>query len=296
MRVSGIPAEFLLDSSGDRDALCWLALTVWGRGFVNSIIDASGTNNPTVWRSLPILNAPGPVQMAIDEWLLEQHRTAQHPPTLRFYTWSPAAISLGHHQRHYPDHWRSLQWQQHPIDIVRRPSGGRAVLHQGDLTYAIITSGLEGDRTAAYQHLCEFLIAGWRSLGVVLNYGRAERGYHHQTNCFGLATAADLVTENGVKWIGSAQLRRGSAILQHGSMRLRGDRALAQQVFAEEPADAAYPKLPNALSQLPDEALHRVISQALNQSAEQTFGVQLEERSLSMAEWQEIMHRAGLQT
>ena len=251
--------------------------------------------NYGVWRSLPILNAPGPVQMAIDEWLLEQHRTGQHPPTLRFYTWSPIAISLGHHQRHYPDQWRSLQWQQQPIDIVRRPSGGRAVLHQGDLTYAIITSGLEGDRTATYQHLCKFLIAGWRSLGITLKYGTAERGYHHQTNCFGLATAADLVAEDGVKWIGSAQLRRGSAILQHGSMRLRCDRALTQQVFSENPPDPADPALPAALSLLPDEALHRVVSQALHQSAEKTFGVQIEERSLSMAEWKEIMRHAGLQ-
>lgn len=264
---------------------------------MDSITDAvNATNDAAVWRSLPILNAPGSVQMAIDDWLLEQHRMGQHPPTLRFYTWSPTAISLGHHQRHYPEQWRSLQWQQQPIDIVRRPSGGRAVLHQGDLTYAIITSGLAGDRTSVYHHLCEFLIAGWRSLGVALDYGRAERGYHHQTHCFSLATAADLVTEDGVKWIGSAQLRRGSAILQHGSMRLRCDRALIQQVFAEEPDEAHYPELPTALSQLPDEALHRVISQALSQSAEQTFGVQLEERSLSMAEWQDIMHHAGLQS
>ncbi|MCG8366864.1 MAG: lipoate--protein ligase family protein, partial [Pseudanabaenales cyanobacterium] len=106
--------------------------------------------------------------MAVDCWLLDQHRRGLQSSVLRFYTWSPPAISLGYHQRHWPDHWRQLTWQGRAIDIVRRPTGGRAVLHQGDLTYAIITSKLAGDRTEAYKTLCQFLIEGWGSLGVRL--------------------------------------------------------------------------------------------------------------------------------
>ncbi len=77
--------------------------------------------------------------MAIDAWLLEQHDLGKHPPTLRFYTWEPAAISLGYHQRRWPQYWQGLTGQGQPLDMVRRPSGGRAVLHQGDLTYAVIS-------------------------------------------------------------------------------------------------------------------------------------------------------------
>lgn len=243
---------------------------------------------PTEWRALPLLNAPGRVQMAIDRWLLDQHRAGLHPPTLRFYTWSPAAISLGYHQRHYPEAWRSLQWQQHPIELVQRPSGGRAVLHQGDLTYAVITSGLEGDRCAAYRTLCEFLIAGWRMLGVPLHYGTAAGGYHQQANCFGLATSADLVTAEGTKLIGSAQLRRGSAILQHGSMRLHPDPELAALVFGEDIITGDR-FLPSPLDTLPEAALWRVISQALSQAAEETFGIHLHTAPLTLSEWQSIM-------
>ena len=142
--------------------------------------------------------------MAIDRWLLNQHRLGFHPSALRFYTWSPPAISLGYHQRNWSDHWSELTWRGQTINLVRRPTGGRAVLHQGDLTYAIITSGLTGNRTEAYKTLCQFLIEGWRSLGVSLFYGEAGRGYIHNPDCFNTATAADLVTVNGSKLIGSA--------------------------------------------------------------------------------------------
>jgi lipoate-protein ligase A len=85
-----------------------------------------------IWRLIPLLEATGTVQMAIDSWLLEQHQCGKHPPTLRFYTWSPAAISLGYHQRQYPQSWQNLTGGGKKLDLVLRPSGGRAVLHQGD--------------------------------------------------------------------------------------------------------------------------------------------------------------------
>lgn len=181
--------------------------------------------------------------MAIDQWLLEEHRQGKHPPTLRFYTWLPVAISLGYHQRRYPEFWQTLTWQGKAVDLVRRPSGGRAVLHQGDLTYAVVTSGLSGNRIQDYQTICEFLIRGWRSLGVELGFGNAGRGYIHSyvhnPNCFGTATVADLVLADGTKLIGSAQLRRDQAILQHGSMRLTPDRGLFEQVFLKSPLSQA---------------------------------------------------------
>jgi lipoate-protein ligase A len=242
-----------------------------------------------VWRFIPPLKAPGRVQMALDAWLFQQHCQGLHPPTLRFYTWTPAAISLGYHQRQWPPSWQEIIWQGAPLELVPRPTGGRAVLHQGDLTYAVITSGLTGDRTQAYRTICEFLIQGWRSLGVELHYGAAGRGYIHNPNCFGTATSADLVLPGGAKLIGSAQLRRGEAVLQHGSMRLEPDAALFSQVFGTDAADL--PKLPLSLR---GESLVQAVSEALVAALQQCFGVQLETQPLSEAEWQAVMAQAEL--
>ena len=182
-------------------------------------------------RLIPCFTAPGELQMQIDRWLLQEYLAQRQPPTLRFYQWSPVAISLGYHQRRYPEAWQSLQYQGQSIDLVRRPTGGRAVLHQGELTYSMVTSAGIGSKIAAYQNLCEFLIQGWRSLGVELTYGAKGKEYRDQADCFATATGADLLLADGYKLIGSAQLIRDGALLQHGSMRLRPDLALFQTAF-----------------------------------------------------------------
>jgi lipoate---protein ligase len=235
--------------------------------------------NPTIWRLIPPLEASGKIQMSIDRWLLDQHSSGQIPPTLRFYTWSKPTISLGYHQRHYPEHWQSLVWQEVPVDLVKRPTGGRGVLHQGDLTYAFIGSGFVGKRAAVYQQICQFLIDGWRSINVELSYGTAGTGYIHNPNCFGTATSADLVCADGYKLIGSAQLIKAGAILQHGSMRLHPDLELFKQVFGET---ITHP--PSKISQL----THAQIIDALTNSAQQHFQVKFEIEPLSDREWSEI--------
>ena len=217
--------------------------------------------------------------MAIDEWLLKQHLSG-HPPTLRFYTWSPSAISLGYHQRKYPEVWQNLIWKGEEIDLVRRPTGGRAVLHNGDLTYAVVASGFSGSRIEAYKKICEFLIQGWRNLGIELNYGTAGRGYINNPNCFGTATGADLITVDGGKLIGSAQLRRGDAILQHGSMRLKPDAELFKQVFGEELFDG--------VATAEDLTIERIIAFLID-AAKDCFEVEFEEKALSEDEWEEIL-------
>ncbi|HEY9645600.1 MAG TPA: biotin/lipoate A/B protein ligase family protein [Chroococcidiopsis sp.] len=265
------------------------------------------------WRLIPPIVASGRMQMAIDRWLFEQHSEGVHPPTLRFYTWLPVAISLGYHQRRYPDHWRSLTWQGAPIDIVRRPSGGRAVLHQGDLTYAVITSGAMGNRLQTYEAICQFLIDGWRSLHVSLAFGQSQRSYIHNPNCFGTATGADLVLANGSKLIGSAQVWRGQTVLQHGSIRLEPDLGLFEQVFgasdgsnlrAELPerwlaeaaskgrterlAHLATLRSPESQDGMLDVVLMPFLIEALTMAAQTRFGISLIEQPLSDREWQAI--------
>jgi lipoate-protein ligase A len=238
--------------------------------------------NPYSWRLLPFLNAAGAVHMAIDWWLFDQHCQGNQPSTLRFYTWSPVAISLGYHQRRYPPEWHHLTWQGQAVELVRRPTGGRAVLHQGNLTYALMTSGLKGNRMQAYEYLCQFLMEGWRSLGLPLHLGQASRGYIHNPNCFGTATAADLVTSDGAKFIGSAQLWRGDTVLQHGSIQLNPDPDLFQQVFG---TTISPPPLPTALRQ--HDALS-LMMKTLQDAACQHFQVDFVEQPLSELEWAEI--------
>jgi lipoate-protein ligase A len=217
--------------------------------------------------------------MALDSWLLDQHQHHGHPPTLRFYSWSPAALSLGVSQRHsYPEHWQRLTWRGQPLDLVQRPTGGRGVLHQGDLTYALVTTA-PGPRHQVYEQLCQFLIQGWTQLGLPLQLGAPNRDYRRSAHCFGQATAADLVTPQGHKLIGSAQLRQGPAVLQHGSMQLAPD----PDLWAQEFASPAPPPLA-----LPPPA---TIMAALEQAAARCWGCAWVRQPLSDQEWQQVIQR-----
>jgi lipoate-protein ligase A len=244
----------------------------------------------TSWRLIPLIQASGSVQMAIDRWLLAQHHKGNHPPVLRFYTWASPTISLGYHQRHWSPSWQQLTWQEMPIQLVRRPTGGRAVLHQGDLTYMVVTSGLTGKRIETYQAICKFLIQGWRSLGIDLHYGSVGRDYARNPNCFGTATGADLVCRDGYKLIGSAQLHQGGAILQHGSMRLEPDVQLFTQVFGE-----AAPLKVNLAIALSKDALIPTVVDALTHAAADCFGIEFVQQPLSNQEWQEILAQPSLE-
>jgi lipoate---protein ligase len=241
------------------------------------------------------MTASGVQQMAIDRWLLDRHCQGAHPPTLRFYNWEPVAISLGYHQQQYPAQWETLQWQGQPIELVKRPTGGRAVLHQGDLTYAVITSGLSAKRRESYEQICRFLIQGWQTLGVALHYGDAGRGYIQNPNCFGTATAADLVMPDGAKLIGSAQLHKNGAILQHGSIRLCQDADLFEQVFGER---SRMPQLSEGRRPIVGDrctlpASYPAIIQALTHAAADCFDAALTIAPLTVPEIQSIDDHQG---
>jgi lipoate-protein ligase A len=229
-----------------------------------------------VWRYIPPLEASGVVQMAIDSWLFNEHKQGRQPPILRFYTWSPAAVSLGYHQYDYPSHWHNLSWQGQSLQIIRRPTGGRAVLHQGDLTYVVVTSHKQGKRWEVYQSLCDFLIQGWRSLGIDLSYGKGDRPYINSTNCFSSATGADLITSEGYKLIGSAQKRQGKVLLQHGSMMVNTDPTLYTDVFGE----IAPPKIKISFNH---------IIETLTETAKNCFEIDLSIEPLSDSEWKQIL-------
>jgi len=219
--------------------------------------------------------------METDNSLLDCHsqnlnQSVDSPTILRFYRWTPPAISLGFHQKQYPDRWNAIA-QKHHLDIVHRPSGGRAVLHKGDLTYSVITD-VNGDNfrrshREVYEYICQFLIDGLKKLGVSLEYGQAGRGYIHNPSCFSTATNADLVIADGRKLIGSAQVYRHNSVLQHGSIAIAPDFDLLTELFQTEVPIVGYQELVGRKRQDDHQDLIPKLIEVLSESARQHFCV-----------------------
>ncbi|PZV12525.1 MAG: lipoate--protein ligase family protein [Pseudanabaena sp.] len=231
-----------------------------------------------LWQLIPCSEISGKLNMDLDNSLLDRHsQDSQSPSILRFYRWTPPAISLGFHQKQYPDRWNAIA-KSHNLDIVRRPSGGRAVLHKGDLTYAVITSnnvdGKKGSHRDIYEYICEFLIQGFRELGISLNYGQSGRGYIHNPSCFSTATNADLVTSDGRKLIGSAQVYRRDSVLQHGSIAIAPDHGLLTELFQSTVPIVGYQELMQNYHCSHQDLIAKLV-EVLSQAARHHFQTQL---------------------
>lgn len=237
---------------------------------------------PPCVRWIPPLTLPGDWQMALDEQLLEAALAPAGAPAgagavLRLYRWSRPTLSLGYHQREVLPHWRDLA-AAGTIDLVRRPSGGRAVLHGGDLTYALVWPAPGGSRRQAYARASGWLCRAFADLGLPLRFGRSAPS-RDRASCFATSTSADLVHRNGVKRIGSAQLWRRGALLQHGSILIDPPGALWRRIFGEDPP----PVQPLPIGETDLEAL-------LRRSAERCLplgrgGVELRQQGLAKPEW-----------
>jgi len=182
-------------------------------------------------------NLPGIDQMALDLNSLDQ--TISNPEiilTLRFYYWTGDWISIGYHQKEIPLHWEKLL-SNGEINIVRRPSGGGAVLHSGGITYAL-TFKKTYYKVLSYEMVNNWLIKSFRELGLNLQNGNLRKSAI-TSNCFGTSLVSDLVDQDGIKRIGSAQYRKKNAFLQHGEIQTNPSKDLWFKLFQEE----APPKL-----------------------------------------------------
>ena len=180
------------------------------------------------WRLIQSPPARGSWNMAVDEAILEKIASGGNLPTLRLYAWEPACLSLG-----YAQPWRdvnieelkNLEW-----DIVRRPTGGRAILHKDELTYAAIASvsepRLQGSVIESYKYLSKALLRALEQLGASAQAAELNKPANdqrtHNPVCFEVPSNYEITVE-GKKLIGSAQARRKEGILQHGSLPLFGD-------------------------------------------------------------------------
>ncbi len=190
-------------------------------------------------RLIPHLKLPGFKQMAIDMMLLENslNPTNLHP-TLRFYSWEGAWLSVGKNQGELPNRWKKLA-KRHKIQIVNRPSGGGAVLHSGGLTYALIWPKPPIKRHQSYYQACKWLVQGFQELGISLSFGN-HKTQHGEENCFSTSTPADLVDINNQKIIGSSQLWKRGNLLQHGEILLNPQKDLWEEVFQCNPPNSLH--------------------------------------------------------
>jgi lipoate-protein ligase A len=142
----------------------------------------------------------------------------------RFYSWSPAAVSLGRNQN--PVEIDAVRCREEGVDVVVRPTGGRAVFHADELTYSFFAETGESNESI-YRMVHETIAQALEKVGVVPDFCRSQPDFRKRyetaqaVTCF-TASAKYELQLNGRKLVGSAQRRRGNTVLQHGSMPLSG--------------------------------------------------------------------------
>ncbi len=179
------------------------------------------------WRVIIHREADGPLNMAVDEAIAEAVGEGEVPPTLRFYAWSPACLSLGYGQPAADVDFGRLA--DRGWDVVRRLTGGRGILHVDELTYSVAAPEDDprvfGGVVESYRRLSQGLLAGLGRIGAPVNSERAdgEARKFKGAVCFEMPSDYEL-TVNGRKLIGSAQTRRRNrVVMQHGALPLFGD-------------------------------------------------------------------------
>ncbi|MEH7009844.1 biotin/lipoate A/B protein ligase family protein [Neobacillus niacini] len=182
-----------------------------------------------VWRFIDSGNCSPSFNMALDEALLDWHSEGKIPPVIRFYGWEPATLSIGYFQKVEKEIDLEAV-KAHGLGFVRRPTGGRGVLHEHELTYSVIVSEDHPEMpktvTEAYRVISEGILKGFHQLGLEAYFAvprtdeeRSALKNPRSAVCFDAPSWYELVVE-GRKVAGSAQTRQKGVILQHGSILL----------------------------------------------------------------------------
>jgi len=207
--------------------------------------EARRTTPGGVWR-LIVHDAEDPHwNMAVDSALHEAVENALAPPTLRFYRWDRSAVTIGLHQ----DAARSVDLracEELGVPVVRRPTGGRGILHGSDQTLSVAAPYARlgpdsGSICGSYALLHAGIRRALAELGVPVSPGRERRSSSGVGDCFALRTPADLVTADGHKVLGSAQRRGRVALLQQTSLLHLPPMQDPTRLFLGRPASFAYP-------------------------------------------------------
>jgi len=251
------------------------------------------------WRLLESKPADGYSHMALDQALLESSLSRGFLPTLRFLQWRPPALSIGRFQDIGDIDLEACAKQN--IDVVRRPTGGKCILHLDDFTYSLVFPpgyGLPQNVVEAYAVICEGILSAVKRLGLQAVIQSRDEGDYSRVKgaCFAASTQADLEYE-GRKICGSAQVRRRGAVLQHGSILLKDRSRLLYGLLrfdSEEQRRGALNKYRRRCVSLEDagcNASWEDIAESFAKGFSRYFSAQIEEGGLSAweeARWQEL--------
>lgn len=225
-------------------------------------------------------DSQGSWNMALDEWLLLNKR-----PTLRFYGWEPATLSLGYFQPH--QEVKEEELLKRGFSLVRRLTGGKAVLHHREITYSLIapTTWFPGPLVNSYNAIGLALKKGLSQMGVNCQLVERKPQKLDGGNCFQVPSWFEIVAQDK-KLIGSAQKRRKGFLLQHGSLLLSQDEAVIRDLFGHDSEEELNSI---TLSQLKKDLPGRTeIEQIMAQGFKDHFDWGFEEQSLTDEELESV--------
>jgi lipoate-protein ligase A len=195
----------------------------------------------TDWRTLVVSGRTGIENMARDTGLMERARVSGES-VFTVYDWARPTLSFGRNQEARA-RYDLASIGRRGVDVVRRPTGGRALLHHREVTYSV-TAPIEPSESLAesYHRINRVLIAGLRKLGVVAieSQSAAASAPPGTLPCFATPANGELVTAGG-KLVGSAQVREAGALLQHGSILLEDDQAMIADLMVDQPSEVVPP-------------------------------------------------------
>ncbi len=190
------------------------------------------------WRILVSGKCSPAENMAIDEAIFQNLIEGRSYPTIRFYDWDPPTLSYGYHQK-VTKEIDFAEMKKLGFGYVRRPTGGRMVLHNNEVTYAIIapiSEHLAGSVLESYSAISKALAEGLKLIGIEVNFEKGSLSSAHQRQssnpCFASSSRFELNYKTK-KIIGSAQIRKKNALLQHGSILLNYDQSQLAYVLPD---------------------------------------------------------------
>lgn len=246
------------------------------------------------WRLICDTPAMGTWNMAVDTAFLQGVGQGESLPILRWYGWEPLCLSLGYGQSVKDVDLERIQ--ANAWGIVRRPTGGKAILHGRELTYSVILPKdhelAQGDVVESYRRISEALMAALRILGLSPQSERQAKGNKGLGPvCFEVPSHYEI-TASGKKLIGSAQVRRREGILQHGSLPLYGDIAQICDVLhyeTEAERESAKQHVQARATTLEDVLGQRIswdeAADALARGFQQTFDLEFFPETMTAAEF-----------
>lgn len=248
------------------------------------------SNRMTEWRLITDGDLPGARNMARDVAILDAVSSGEAPPTLRLYGWDPPCLTIGKHQG--PDAVDLDFCRAEGIDVARRPTGGRALLHHLELTYSVIAPlGAPPLPTAlqeAYRAICSSLVEACRGLGIEAELTGTEVNLRlpnptSTVPCFEAPAEGEVVVA-GRKLIGSAMRAHAGCILQHGAILVDWDGRLQAGAMGLAGDGTLRPLITTIAAELGSTVTREEIETAVVKAATEVLGVTLADGALSPRE------------